>query len=525
MNGKLMNFATVGLFMLASTALSQSTTPSFPSRTVIATGWDVCGATLDEILESADLFANTPIDGIAFNLRVADKKGKLHASGHPAESPFVWTKEMVSDDVPKLRKMVSRKGLSESIVAILYHPSKRIAWDDDIRWADIAATMRTVAWAAKQGGVRGFLVDQEDYKRQEQFRRHPGDPSYEELAATVRARARQLFGGVFAEHPDCTVLSYWLLSFKMGSQKTSCLRTAAAERQDLWPAFVEGMLEVAPPGVRLVDGCESAYRYEAAFGHFNASAAMQRRMVNYLLPENRARYRSQVDVGFGMWLGMYLPKGSRRPELEAKWRFYAPYSSELKRLADNLEQALDASDGYVWLYNASERTSWIPWRTKRFAAWGLWEKKMPGITDVVRALKDPDGWLDEAIAHSDEGRTNLAPPEKRHSGNLAGGDKYKTHIVHLDVEPGEFYAVRVRIAGDDVQSIVYWRRSGETSRPIAVPGVPISFRESYNGKPRVAQGLVRVPSGVTMFDFVVRAEPSKVPAVVEDVEIWKLPIP
>ena len=51
MNGKLMNFATVGLFMLASTALSQSTTPSFPSRTAIATGWDVCGATLDEILE------------------------------------------------------------------------------------------------------------------------------------------------------------------------------------------------------------------------------------------------------------------------------------------------------------------------------------------------------------------------------------------------------------------------------------------------------------------------------------------
>ena len=88
------------------------------SRTVIVTGWDVCTAPLDEILESADLFAATPIDGIAFNLRVADKKGKSHSSGHPAESPFVWTREMLAGDVPKLRKMVSHKGLTESIVGI-----------------------------------------------------------------------------------------------------------------------------------------------------------------------------------------------------------------------------------------------------------------------------------------------------------------------------------------------------------------------------------------------------------------------
>ena len=88
------------------------------SRTVIVTGWDVCTATLDEILESADLFAATPVDGIAFNLRVADKKGKSHASGHPAESPFVWTREMLAGDVPKLRKMVSHKGLTESVVGV-----------------------------------------------------------------------------------------------------------------------------------------------------------------------------------------------------------------------------------------------------------------------------------------------------------------------------------------------------------------------------------------------------------------------
>ena len=496
-----------------------------PTRTVIVTGWDVCTATLDEILESADLFAATPIDGIAFNLRVADKKGKSRASGHPAESPFVWTREMLAGDVPKLRKMVSHKGLTESIVAILYHPAKRIDWDDDARWADIAATMKAVAWAAKQGGVRGFLVDPEDYHRQNQFSRLPGEPPYETLAATVRARARQLFGGVFAEHPDATVLSYWLMSFAMDYSKTSRLRAAAAERNDLWPAFVEGMVEAAPPGVRLVDGCENAYRYEAAYGQFTAAAAMQRSMVNYVLPENRSRYRSQVDVGFGMWMGMYLPKGSRRPEMEEKWRFLSPCENELRRLADNLEQALDSSDGYVWLYNASERTSWVPWRAQRFAKWGQWEKKMPGITDVVGAVKDPNGWLDAQLAKPGVARVNLVPQDKRKSANLSNGEKYKLHIVHLDVKPGEFYGVRARIAGDDIQPIVRWRRPGEKSRPFAVPSVPVSFREPYAGQARVAQGLARVPAGVTVFDFVVRAEPSKTPAVVEDVEIWKMLAP
>ena len=496
-----------------------------PAHTVIATGWDVATATLDEILESADLFAQTPIDGIAFNLRVANEKGKLIASGHPAESPFVWTREMLAGDVSKLRKMVSHKGLAESVVAILYHPAKRIAWDDDARWADIAATMKTVAWAAKQGGVRGFLVDPEDYHHQNQFSRLPGEPPYETLSATVRARARQLFGGVFAEHPDATVLSYWLMSFSMDYAKTANIRAAAAERNDLWPAFVEGMVEAAPPGIRLVDGCENAYRFEAAYGHFNAAAALQRSMVNFLLPQNRGRYRSQVDVGFGMWLGMYLPKGSRRAEVEERFRFDAPYTSETMRLADNLEQALDASDGYVWLYNASERTSWIPWRAKKFAKWGLWEKRLPGITDVVGAVKDPQGWLDAQLAKPGVERVNLVPPDKRQSKNLANGEKYKLHIVHLEVKPGEFYGVRARIAGDDVQPIVRWRRPGGKSRPLAVPSVPVSFREPYAGKTRVAQGLARVPAGVTVFDFVVRAEPSKTPAMVEDVEIWKMLAP
>ena len=61
-----------------------------PRRTIIATGWDVSSVSIDELLESADLFANTPIDGIYFNLCVTGPDGKRHVSSHPDNSLFVW---------------------------------------------------------------------------------------------------------------------------------------------------------------------------------------------------------------------------------------------------------------------------------------------------------------------------------------------------------------------------------------------------------------------------------------------------
>ena len=149
---------------------------------------------------------------------------------------------------------------------------------------------------------------------------------------------------------------------------------------------------------------------------------------------------------------------------------------------------------------------------------------MPGITDVVNAVKNPDGWLEKKMQEPDFiGKyENLVPEAKRKSGNLSDGKKFKMHMVKLFVKPGEFYGVRARISGDDIQPIVRWRKDGEPSRPVAVPSIPVSFREPYSGKVRTVYALAKVPAGVDTLDFVVRAEPSKTPAAVENVEIWKV---
>ena len=68
---------------------------------------------------------------------------------------------------------------------------------------------------------------------------------------------------------------------------------------DLWPAFINGLMDALPPGARLVDGNEHAYRYEAERGDFFKSATVQRaRALSLIAPENRAKYleAGKVDI-------------------------------------------------------------------------------------------------------------------------------------------------------------------------------------------------------------------------------------
>ena len=68
----------------------------------------------------------------------------------------------------------------------------------------------------------------------------------------------------------------------------------------LWPAFLNGILDVLPPTAMLVDGEEDAYKFEASRHDFLGSYT---RIMNWDLPlvekENRTKYLSQVSPSFG----------------------------------------------------------------------------------------------------------------------------------------------------------------------------------------------------------------------------------
>ena len=118
------------------------------------------------------------------------------------------------------------------------------------------------------------------------------------------------------------------------------------------------MLDALPPDMILVDGCEHGYYMDSAEAYLRAANEMRSwhgACTRLVSPENRAKYRQQVQAGFGFYLDMYLnPEGNR---------YYFPPldGSRLARLERNLGFARDAADEYVWIYGEQCRW-WGPQR-------------------------------------------------------------------------------------------------------------------------------------------------------------------
>ena len=73
---------------------------------------------------------------------------------------------------------------------------------------------------------------------------------------------------IAAEYPDVTLLSFWMLSLHPRYFTDNDPVAAVADAGDLWPAFLNGMLEELPRGARMIDGDEHGYRYQAVRNDF-----------------------------------------------------------------------------------------------------------------------------------------------------------------------------------------------------------------------------------------------------------------
>ena len=93
-----------------------------------------------------------------------------------------------------------------------------VDWFDDAGWKVIVDHWRTVAWVAKQGGLKGMLFDGEpytppyrqfDYAAQENRNKH----TFTEYYNKARQRGREVMNAVSGEYPDITIMTYFLLSY------------------------------------------------------------------------------------------------------------------------------------------------------------------------------------------------------------------------------------------------------------------------------------------------------------------------
>ena len=485
--------------------------------------FDVFLTTPSNILANADQFAkHTPyLDGVAIGIDalVADSSGNIVTAKHshimhPTQR---WTRDAIKKHLPYLKEIAKKPNLSESMLLFWMTPSghNRINWDDDKGWANYAENMANVAWLAKEAGLKGLMLDPEEYAAQggafAQYIHCYKDPSFRETAKLARQRGREVFSRVFKEFPDAVILSLWCFKkfgFWTEEGRQPYPLNNVDQSGELLHYFLNGMIDVMPPEVRVVEGAE-AYSRSATDDFFLKQHVLSSTTVLPLIaPENTAKFRSQFYMGNTHYLDMYRTNAN-----PASMWYHGPVNgSRLEHMRLNFEQSLQTATKYVWLYGESSGKV-FNWRDGHYAKTATWEELAPGMTETIMMVKDPLGLAARRkAALAKEGKlVNLAKDIK---GFVFERDPNRREFRQKDEErpsvknvmPGEKFFITFKVSQTTrnfkfidgaATPRVYWKKNGKIAPidPVAIkmPDEPVRERGYWGFYPVEAE--VVVPKG------------------------------
>ena len=500
--------------------------PAFPrEKKIVSFAWEWQRTDPAMLQELQPQIYAAGLDGIGLGLNFRQGEQSFSTDGICTEP---WDYAAMRPYVEKYRMVLGRPGLTDCFLTSFYVPKKRFAWTDDAAWARVRDNMRLLARFAKAAGFVGLRIDHEDYPRQRQFDRLPGDPPMAELEGIVRRRGREIFGPVFEEFPDAKLFFFWFMTeharmFNGADEPLQALRDA----NKLWAFFANGILDTLPPDGRIYDGNEHSYEYKSGDFEYFENAGAIRQMDGFAYPENRGKYRSQVSPSAAIFLGMYCQTNSA-----TQW-YRPPFAgSRLGMFRRDLKQALDSVDEYLWTWS-----SWQPYIRRPNVSSGewpapVWRKKtfedlMPGFTRALIAIKNPVRFLDEIYpammaatnAPANLISSDLSPksvwqekPKDRAPGTFsmdtevfgAASPSVKVEgvgkgglVASVDgVLTGEIYAVRVRtkVQGGGFHARVGWQRGGKWRHFALVSA--LSFGKPDERGWRTGRAVVTVPENV-----------------------------
>ena len=347
-------------------------------------GWDIPNtAYLKE--HHAEMQRTTPFDGVMLSLEATAPDGKRYSSQSMMDvQPWepAWFKAAIED-----LKACQWTTFTDNFLRFNFTPGQ-IDWHDDNGWAIFCRKTTLCAKIAKETGLKGFAVDFEPYGR-EIFKYSTGSGhSFDEMKQIVRKRGKQWMEAIAVEYPDMVILTLFIGEANIQLHSPVKYDYADTSLQSfqygLLPAFFNGMLDAVPPKMRIVDGCESGYYkngiYEFAH-HALAIKSINGPAVQLVAPENRQKYISQVQIGFGFYLDMYT-------NLPGHFYYRGPKEggTRLDRLEENLTAAWETTDEYVWIYGEQWRW-WKPVNPDE--KWEHWEEAMLGMSQTIQFVKDP----------------------------------------------------------------------------------------------------------------------------------------
>lgn len=527
-----------------SAAVVLAAAPADAAKKYIFASWELSDVSPEEVLLMADKFDATACDGVALypetSLRGCDARRRRHVMTDPG-----FRDEEVAYLEPVLREIVGHPSLRESMLSFNLAPTNRLDWRDAAAWRRAGENLAVFARLAKRSGVKGFVLDGEDYWRQRQFFHRPDvdGRDYRALCREARRRGRDLFGPVFRDYPEITLLSFQLLSIRAEYRPGDDLVGRMVELRDLLPAFVNGALDVLPPEAKIVDGNEDGgYHAEAERRDFDRRATESRSVVLPLVAqENRAKYRAQVSAGFGLYVDSYASSTN------SGWYKGPVRGRRLTHFEDNLRQATHVADEYVWLWG--ERGFWIDWpadlkersgnpgwrssgdgtwRGKYFGgmpgwrAFRPWRETLDGDFDLMaRGVKEPARCVREQRAmQRAEGRfVNLATGAGAKVTLKADGPG-SARITNLAVDG--WYGVRIQGRGEIVRGYVYFQNRGAWRWELGSARLSFGARDADGWREGVA--LVRIPDGATdvYCDFDGPKGEPKASVAFKDLEVFRI---
>jgi hypothetical protein len=366
-------------------------------KKLIATGWDKP----DQVRfhENIDVIEEQPFQGVMISVTGTRDDGKTCSlrSAHTAQP---WQRSWFDDAVRQLKSAGGTR-FTDNFVSIGANPGD-VDWFDDEGWKNVAEHWGIAAWIAREAGFRGFLFDPEPYtKPYRQFaygsQAERENHTFDEYCEKARERGREVMRAVAAEYPDIVVFCYFMNSVNRSAAKVSDSRAVLeSSGYGLYPSFIDGWLDVIPPEATLVDGCESAYRFNDEKQYLRSAVLIKGDCQNLVSPENRARYRAQVQVSFGIYLDAYWNPADSQWD---RWRVDCGDRKPVEKLLENVRNAVACCDEYVWIYG--EKFRWWPTPNGRVFAQS-WPEALPGIDMALRLARDPENYarhlLEQAAA-------------------------------------------------------------------------------------------------------------------------------
>jgi len=398
---------------LKNAEIGNSTRLAYPKKKLIEFGWDC--PTTDYIRRRwREMESNAPFDGVVYKLEGTTANGQT-LDGSDVFSRERWEATDFDRCVDDLNSCDFKRYFHN--FALICFGLDEIDWSDDDAWTSASEKAAICAQVArKTNGGLCFDLETYDFPLFRYDSEHSHGRTLEEVKKLARRRGAEFGDAIVKEYPNVVILAFWL-----NSGHIAVGRSANVDRQLIYsgsallPSFVDGLLDAAAPETTLVDACEEGY-YKNGAAEYDETAleilSASGPCARLVAPENRVKYRTQVQAGFGFYLDIYS-----NPEGSQYYRGAAPGKTRFETLVDNLKAARYASDEYVWVYG--ESACWFPKDSVEESEPDapFWNDVLPGLRDVFLELTSPVESLSEHFE-----RLQDAEKEGKIKNEIVNGD-------------------------------------------------------------------------------------------------------